>query len=93
MLNMRGFISNLESKYTIKCKEKAILINLDFKKFMDLIKGYPLDFEKYKEMHDNYNFNDIKVGKKCSNCQKFSHDVTTCPNLHYTIYKNNFIAK
>lgn len=63
--------------------------------FLNIIRKYNKDFEKYCEMKDNINnYNDYsEIFLKCFSCNEPTHPVKFCNLLHYTALKEIIIRR
>ncbi|KAL4468158.1 hypothetical protein ABPG72_017139 [Tetrahymena utriculariae] len=71
------------------------LLSLSRNKFLQIIRQFPEDYEKFKMLCENAKMNkvqsDIKISCYC--CQKYNHSLRECPKIHYVANKELSILR
>ncbi|CAD8114502.1 unnamed protein product [Paramecium sonneborni] len=93
--NEISFLTGQDLKEKFKTLEFTKLLVLSRKDFLDTLKDFPQDFEKYKELVDDLNINKqmemLKV--ECQSCQSYKHRTVNCPIIHYVPDKEVIIKR
>ncbi|CAD8200380.1 unnamed protein product [Paramecium pentaurelia] len=84
---VREFIIQSPNIEFFKSNGYVSLLILSKKDFMDTIKNYPEDFQKFCEIKDQMNLNlyppQIENGVFCPACLLFNHNLKSCPQIQY----------
>ncbi|CAD8116561.1 unnamed protein product [Paramecium sonneborni] len=85
---VREFIIQSPNIEYFKSNGYVSLLILSKKDFLDTIKNYPEDFQKFCEIKEQMNLNmyppQIENGVFCPACLKFDHNLKNCPQIQYT---------
>ncbi|EAR88852.2 cyclic nucleotide-binding domain protein (macronuclear) [Tetrahymena thermophila SB210] len=79
-----GFLLGKCSQYTLKSIGPSLVSYIDRNIFLQILKQYPEDYEKFIFMRDSAIFgqkNEFFKFLKCISCGKFSHQISDCPYL------------
>ncbi|EAR88850.2 cyclic nucleotide-binding domain protein (macronuclear) [Tetrahymena thermophila SB210] len=79
-----GFLLGKCSQYTLKSIGPSLVSYIDRNLFLQILKQYPQDYEKFIFMRDSAIFgqkNEFFKFQKCTSCGKFSHQIFDCPYL------------
>ena len=90
-----SFFSDSPHGSCAKSSNFSTLYSIKIKDFLNIIKLYPSDHEKYCEIRDNIrinkNFSILSV--KCLSCKENSHFIYNCPYLNFKPFKDILIKK
>ncbi|KRX07934.1 Cyclic nucleotide-binding protein [Pseudocohnilembus persalinus] len=83
------FFGNYSTQFGAKSKNFTTLFRIDKRQFIQLIKDYPEEYEKFCTVRDNLVFcgNQKQINYKCLSCSNTSHITSECPYLTYYINK------
>ncbi|KAL4456604.1 hypothetical protein ABPG74_000711 [Tetrahymena malaccensis] len=79
-----GFLLGKSSPYTLKSIGSSLISQIDRNLFLNILKQYPEDYEKFMFMRDSSIFgqkNEFFKFQECISCGKFSHQISDCPHL------------
>ncbi|KRX04859.1 Cyclic nucleotide-binding protein [Pseudocohnilembus persalinus] len=81
-----SFFTGLNEKYKVRTLDFTKLLVIKKNDFVELIKNYNDDYEKFCYIRDQLILNEdsSQIGQKCSCCGSISHDFLTCSLIHQT---------
>ncbi|CAD8147071.1 unnamed protein product [Paramecium octaurelia] len=83
--NEISFLTGQDFKEKFKTVEFTKLLILSRRDFLATMKDFPQDFEKYKELVDDFNINKemsmLKI--QCQSCDSYKHLTIDCPIVHF----------
>ncbi|KAL4481433.1 hypothetical protein ABPG74_007522 [Tetrahymena malaccensis] len=89
------FFNDEPRHYTAITIGTTKLLSLSRNKFLQILKQFPEDYEKFKMLCENSKMNkllyDIKISCYC--CQKYNHSLRECPKIHYVASKELSILR
>ncbi|EAR93650.2 cation channel family protein (macronuclear) [Tetrahymena thermophila SB210] len=89
------FFNDEPRHYTAVTIGTTKLLSISRSKFLQILKQFPEDYEKFKMLCENAKMNkiqfDIKISCYC--CQKYNHSLKECPKIHYIANKELSILK
>ncbi|KAL4432040.1 hypothetical protein ABPG74_017776 [Tetrahymena malaccensis] len=91
---MVGFFTGFSECFTVRSKEFCKLLFIKREDFLEILKEFSNDYEKFCYIKDNINLYDNLdlIQKKCLACLSTSHQMQFCPDTHYIPKKDNIIA-
>ncbi|EAS05020.2 cation channel family protein (macronuclear) [Tetrahymena thermophila SB210] len=92
---MVGFFTGFSESYTVRSKEFCKLLFIKRQDFLEVLKEYQSDYEKFCYIKDNimlYDNLDL-IKKDCLSCLSTSHQLQFCPDTHYIPNKEHIIAR
>ncbi|KAL4489041.1 hypothetical protein ABPG73_005528 [Tetrahymena malaccensis] len=80
-----SFFTGQPREFTTRSKSFSAVLKIDLKPFLELLKEFEEDLEKYYYIRDliNYNNQFDLINQACSECQQTSHQINNCPKIHY----------
>ncbi|CAD8096804.1 unnamed protein product [Paramecium sonneborni] len=83
--NEVSFLTGSDCKEKFRTLQFTKLLVLSRKDFLATLKDFPQDFEKYKELVDDFNNNKqmqmLKI--ECQSCNSYKHQTVDCPIIHF----------
>ncbi|EAS06232.2 cation channel family protein (macronuclear) [Tetrahymena thermophila SB210] len=68
------------------------IVYLDKKDFLEVIKNFPVDYERYCKLRDGSKFsNFFNLDSKCETCNLFTHCFNNCPQVNIFINKAKIV--
>ena len=55
--------------------------------FLNILRNYPLEYEKFCVLRDSLIFNDKRIDIKCTSCGEYTHSFKNCSILHGSFNK------
>ncbi|CAD8147834.1 unnamed protein product [Paramecium pentaurelia] len=93
--NEIAFLTGQDFKEKFKTVEFTKLLILSRKDFLAIMKDFPQDYEKYKELVDDFNINKemsmLKI--QCQSCHSYKHLTVDCPIVHFVPEKEVIIKR
>ena len=90
-----SFFNGKARKESAKTLDFVYMLKISLNEFIDILKEFPNDYEKYCEIKDRINFNNefelIKI--RCYSCGSHDHLIEMCPFIHKKFYKNLIFEK
>ncbi|KAL4502171.1 hypothetical protein ABPG72_000406 [Tetrahymena utriculariae] len=78
----RGFFTGLPRTLFAKSSEITRVVSISRIAFLEIIKNYPLDYQRFCCIKDQILFEMKEFDLKCSACQQFNHGVLECPIIN-----------
>ncbi|EWS75483.1 cyclic nucleotide-binding domain protein (macronuclear) [Tetrahymena thermophila SB210] len=80
-----SFFTGQPREFTTRSKSFSAVLKIDLKPFLELLKEFEDDLEKYYYIRDliNYNSQYDLINQYCSECHQSSHQINNCPKIHY----------
>ncbi|KAL4509153.1 hypothetical protein ABPG72_018084 [Tetrahymena utriculariae] len=96
----KGDIFGEQSFFTSKLRETSAkslsvshLIYCTYDDFVQVLKQFPKDHEKFCQMKDEILNYGEQLNTKCTACQKFRHSIFNCPYVHLKTRRENVIHR
>ena len=85
----------MPSNHSIKTIDYSSLLKIKLSIFLEEIKNFPLDYQKYCEIRDKLlnckNYEPLNI--VCKSCKETNHTIFDCPYIHHKPLKNYLIHK
>ncbi|KAL4484273.1 hypothetical protein ABPG72_006384 [Tetrahymena utriculariae] len=80
-----SFFNGQSREFTTRSKSFTAVLKIDLKPFLELLKEFKEDLEKYYYIRDltNYNSQYDFINQVCSECQQSSHQINNFSKIHY----------
>ncbi|KAL4467859.1 hypothetical protein ABPG74_013194 [Tetrahymena malaccensis] len=78
----RGFFTGLPRTLFAKSSEITRVVSINRTSFIEVIKNYPLDYQRYCCIKDQILFEMKEFDLQCSACLQFNHGVLECPIIN-----------
>jgi hypothetical protein len=90
-----SFFTGLERNFDVRSSEFTTLLYIKRKDFLDLLKEFPKDYEKFCSLKDSVklysNFGSINC--KCFSCGAPDHLLNECPLIHFRPHHGRTITR
>ncbi|KRX10404.1 Cyclic nucleotide-binding protein [Pseudocohnilembus persalinus] len=89
-----SFFTGFSPKYSIKSLDFSCLLCINRKDFLQLLKNYEEDYQRFCHIKDKILQNNLsRIKLPCKLCQEINHSFPTCPLIHYKPNELQIIQK
>ncbi|KAL4437912.1 hypothetical protein ABPG74_001083 [Tetrahymena malaccensis] len=92
---VQEFFTGRKRLFNVRSKDFCTLLCIDRQDFLNLLKDFSKDFERFCDIRDTLIFNPEKsdVKQECYGCQQLNHLIENCPYVHFIPDKQRVILK
>ncbi|KAL4426565.1 hypothetical protein ABPG74_012325 [Tetrahymena malaccensis] len=92
IVDFKLFATGQQADISIRCQTKTIVAYFSMEDFLDTLKIYLVDQEKFCYLRDQLQ-SEESSDIKCMSCGQFRHNIFDCPQLHLVLSKDMIIKK
>ncbi|EAR82538.2 zinc knuckle protein (macronuclear) [Tetrahymena thermophila SB210] len=92
IVDFKLFATGQQADISIRCQTKTIVAYFSMEDFLDTLKIYLVDQEKFCYLRDQMQSEELS-DIKCMSCGQFRHNIFDCPKLHLGLSKDMIIKK